>query len=134
MPASPSYPKPLEFAIIAGFLGLFIGVGVALLLEYFDDRIRTKQELEGIVKGIITLGIIPVIPDGRTRRILSSSLFGQPHSAAAEAYRSLRTAIQFVGMDRPTATRAVHQPNRRRRKNDDIGKHSRDTQLKPECA
>jgi capsular exopolysaccharide synthesis family protein len=102
VPTSPSYPKPLEYAVIAGFVGLLIGVGVVFMLEYFDDRIRTKQELEGIVKGIATLGIIPVIPDWKDKKDPVLVTISQPHSSTAEAYRSLRTAIQFVGIDRPT--------------------------------
>jgi succinoglycan biosynthesis transport protein ExoP len=102
VPTSPSSPKPVEDGLLAGILGLLIGVGVVLLLEYFDDRIRTKQELEGIVKGIPTLGIIPVIADWKDKKSTVLATLREPHSAAAEAYRSLRTAIQFVGMDRPT--------------------------------
>jgi len=102
LPTSPSSPKTLEDAVIAGFVGLVIGVGVALMLEYFDDRIRTKQELESIVKDIPTLGTIPVIPDWKEGKDPVIVTLTQPHSSAAEAYRSLRTAIQFVGLDRPT--------------------------------
>jgi capsular exopolysaccharide synthesis family protein len=102
VPTVPSSPKPLEYGVIAGFLGLLIGVGVVFLLEYFDDRIRTKQELEGIVKGITTLGTIPAISDWKDGKNPVLITLSQPHSSAAEAYRSLRTAIQFVGMDRPT--------------------------------
>jgi polysaccharide biosynthesis transport protein len=102
VPTSPSSPKTAEDAVIAGFLGLLIGVGVALLREYFDDRIRTKQELDGIFKGIATLGTIPLIPDWKEKKDAVLVTIGEPHSSAAEAYRSLRTAIQFVGMDRPT--------------------------------
>ena len=102
VPTSPSSPKTLRDAVIAAFLGLFIGAGVVFLLEYFDDRIRTKQELEGIVKDITTLGIIPVIPEWKDKKHTVLVTIREPHSSAAEAYRSLRTAIQFVGMDRPT--------------------------------
>jgi non-specific protein-tyrosine kinase len=102
VPTSPSSPKTLEDAIIAAFLGLLIGVGVVLLLEYFDDRVRSKQEFESLVKGVVTLGIIPVIPDWKDKRDPVLVTMSQPHSAAAEAYRSLRTAIQFIGLDRPT--------------------------------
>jgi succinoglycan biosynthesis transport protein ExoP len=101
IPTSPSYPKPVEYGVLAAFLGLFLGLGIVLLLEYFDDRIRNKQELEGIVQGITTLGVIPVIPGWKDKKDAVLVTIGQPHSAAAEAYRSLRTAIQFVGMDRP---------------------------------
>jgi capsular exopolysaccharide synthesis family protein len=81
---------------------LLIGVGVVLSLEYFDDRIRTKQQFEGIVKGIVTLGTIPVIGDWKDKKDPFLVTMKQPHSAAAESYRSLRTAIQFIGLDRPT--------------------------------
>jgi polysaccharide biosynthesis transport protein len=101
-PTSPSYPKPIEYGLIAGFLGLLIGVGVVLLIEYFDDRLRTKQELESVIKGIPTLGTIPIIPDWKDARSSVLVTIDHPHSSAAEAYRSLRTAVQFVGLDQPT--------------------------------
>ena len=102
VPTSPSSPKTLEYAIIAGIVGLFIGVGVVLLLEYFDDRIRSKQQFESAVKGVVTLGTIPVIPRWRDKKQPVLVTVRNPQSAAAEAYRSLRTALQFVGLDRPT--------------------------------
>jgi len=102
VPTTPSAPKPIEYGIIAGILGLLIGLIVVLLLEYFDDRIRSKNELEELMEGIATLGTIPVIPEWKDQKSTVLVTVDQPHSPAAEAYRSLRTAIQFVGLDRPT--------------------------------
>lgn len=102
VPTSPSSPKIIKDAIIAGLLGLLIGLGVVLLVDYFDDRIRTKAEFEGVVKGIVTLGTIPVVSNWRNKKDPVLVTMSQPHSSAAEAYRSLRTALQFVGLDRPT--------------------------------
>lgn len=102
IPTSPSSPKTIEYAVIAGFLGLLIGLGVVLLLDYFDDHIRSKAEFESVVKGTVTLGTIPVVPNWKDKKDPVLVTITQPHSSAAEAYRSLRTALQFVGLDRPT--------------------------------
>jgi capsular exopolysaccharide synthesis family protein len=102
VPTSPSSPKPVEDAFIAGVIGILIGLGLALLLEYFDDRIRTKDNLEKIMGGVPTLGTIPIVPGWKDNKSTVLVAVSEPHSTAAEAYRSLRTAIQFIGMDRPT--------------------------------
>jgi succinoglycan biosynthesis transport protein ExoP len=102
VPTSPSSPKIVEDAVIAGLLGLLIGIVIALLLEYFDDRIRTKQEFDGVAEGIVTLGTIPVISEWKDKKNPIIVTISQPHSSAAESYRSLRTAIQFIALDRQT--------------------------------
>ena len=104
LPKVPSYPKPIEFGVIAGFLGLLLGVAVVLLLEYFDDRIRNRQELEDLTQGNHPMlgTMILIIPEWKDDKSVVLITADKPHSHAAEAYRSLRTAIQFVGLDRPT--------------------------------
>jgi tyrosine-protein kinase len=111
LPTTPSYPKPIEFGVIAGFLGLAIGIAIILFLEYFDDRVRTKSELEVILNGIPTLGSIPVLEDWKEAKSAVLITLDEPHSSAAEAYRSLRTAIQFVSLDHPTPIIQFTSPN-----------------------
>lgn len=46
VPATPIKPRRMLNMAIAGFLGLFVGVGVAFLLEYFDTTFKQADELE----------------------------------------------------------------------------------------
>src|SRR5437016_4027015 len=96
MPQAPrSHPGSPTFSVLAG---LVLGLGLAFLLDYLDDSIKTKDDVERAAHGLATIGVIPAIPTWRTKddpRLVSAS---DPTSSAAEAYRSLRTAIQFTAL------------------------------------
>ena len=101
VPTVPVRPKPLTDGVLAGSIGLVLGVGLAFLLEYLDDSIKTKEHLErAIGSDIPVLGLIPSIERGDVDDLGDSSLV-LPTSRPAEAYRALRTAVQFLAVDRP---------------------------------
>jgi capsular exopolysaccharide synthesis family protein len=89
-PGSPSEPKVARALMLSLALGLAAGIGLALLLELIDDRVRAPEELEQL-SGLPTLGLIPLI---ESEEAFAASL-KEPNSALAEAYRSLSTALQF---------------------------------------
>ena len=89
LPGSPSEPKVFRAFMIALFLGFGAGVGLALLLEMLDDRVRAPEEVEQLT-GLATLGVIPRVEAQAVQDVLKD-----PHSSLAEAYRSLATALQF---------------------------------------
>jgi tyrosine-protein kinase len=99
--SSPSSPKRTRDALIALAGGLLLGLGLALLRDYFDDRIRSREDLEEAVPAIPIVGMIPEVSDWRNRRKPFLVELARPRSPAAEAYRSLRTSIQFMSLDHP---------------------------------
>lgn len=58
LPQSPVSPDPVRNGILALALGILLGVGLAFLLEYLDDRWNSPEETER-VSGVPTLGAIP---------------------------------------------------------------------------
>ncbi|HEV8565169.1 MAG TPA: polysaccharide biosynthesis tyrosine autokinase, partial [Actinomycetota bacterium] len=70
-------------------LGLFIGVGLALVVERFDSRVRTKDNAEQQF-GAPVLAEIPKMPRGDRGRIVSAT---RPASPPAEAFRLLGAGI-----------------------------------------
>jgi succinoglycan biosynthesis transport protein ExoP len=111
VPSKPVKPKTAEYAILAGFLGLAIGVGLALTLEFFDDGIRTKDDLELVGDNYPVLSLIPEIVDWRDPHAQYLVSRSSPSSVPAEAYRSLRTSIQFLGLDRSIKTVQFTSPS-----------------------
>lgn len=95
VPGGPYKPNLRMNALLALVLGLLGGVGLAFLFEHLDDTFRRPEELEKLL-GLPVLGVIPKTPlaRGEARPI---ALVGHedPRSAFAEAYRSVRTALQF---------------------------------------
>jgi len=103
-PSSPIKPTPVRSGAVALAVGLIFGVGLAFLFEYLDDTIKGKDDLERATQGLPTVGLIPAVPGWRDRkRPVLVSLNGSK-GPAAEAYRSLRTSIQFMGLDNPLRT------------------------------
>ena len=61
-PSAPIKPRKLLNFAISLLLALFAGVGMAFLLEYLDDTIKTPQELEAEL-GLPVLGTIPMLTE-----------------------------------------------------------------------
>ncbi len=90
LPTGPYSPRLVLNLALALFGGIVLGLGAALGLEYFDNTIKTPDQMEALL-GIPVLGLIPVLPaDQPVQAVLED-----PHSAVSEAYRSARTALQF---------------------------------------
>jgi capsular polysaccharide biosynthesis protein len=59
---SPIKPRPLLNVAIAMIVGLMASVGLAFLLEYFNNTIKNEQDIEKIL-GLPILGVIAMIDD-----------------------------------------------------------------------
>jgi capsular exopolysaccharide synthesis family protein len=95
----PIAPKPIYDALLAGLLALMLAIGLVVLLDFLDDRIRTKEQLEAAVGNLPFLGEIPLFENWKDQPDNLIIVAARPKSSAAEAYRSLRTSIQFIGFD-----------------------------------
>ena len=95
VPRWPHKPNLRLNALLALVLGLLGGVGLAFLFEHLDDTFRRPEELEKLL-GLPVLGVIPRTPSARgDSRPIALVGHEDPRSAFAEAYRSVRTALQF---------------------------------------
>ncbi|MDP9019428.1 MAG: polysaccharide biosynthesis tyrosine autokinase [Actinomycetota bacterium] len=100
-PEAPSRPQPVRTGLLALPVGLIFGIGLVFLFEYLDDSIRTKEDLQRATgAGLPVLGLIPAVP-WRDRAQAQVVTLEDPTSPASEAYRSLRTSVQFLGLDQP---------------------------------
>lgn len=67
-PTEPSFPKPILNVLVSIFLGTFLGVGVAIVLEMIDQRIRSPENLAEMLQ----LPVLAVVPSAGKRRRLAS--------------------------------------------------------------
>jgi capsular exopolysaccharide synthesis family protein len=78
-------------SLLAGLLGLALGVGVALMIDRVDTRLRNRPDIESAF-GRPVLAEIPRI--SRVDRLDHAIVVAtRPGGPAAEAYRSLRSAL-----------------------------------------
>jgi capsular exopolysaccharide synthesis family protein len=93
----PVSPQPLRNVGLAALLGLLLGVGIAALRENLDTSLRSADEVAGLT-GAPVLGSIPFDPEAKEKKLITSL---EPHAARVEAFKVLRTNLQFVGIDQP---------------------------------
>ena len=91
-PYKPNLPRNLLIGLAAG---LFIGLCMVFVLEFIDDSIKFPDEVERNL-GLPLMGIIPRISRKRGEsKSVALDVHTDPRSTLAEAYRSVRTALQF---------------------------------------
>ena len=110
VPQSPASPKPLQNAILGLMLGALVGVAAATIRDRLDDSVKTKDELDELLPTVPVLGAIPTVDEDRGTGAAFAESLREGASPAAEAYRSLRTSVQLLGVDTPLATIQVTSP------------------------
>jgi len=98
---SPVRPRVLYNALLALVVGALLGLGIAFLIEYLDDTVKTPDQVRDLT-GLATLGTV-VLLEGASPNERMVALMA-PKSLGAEAYRVLRTNLQFSALDKPLAT------------------------------
>jgi len=83
---APFYPKTNVNLIVAGGLGLALGISLAFFIEYLDTSVKTMDDVEKFLE----LPVLAVIPDGVAPLIEEG-----PDSPNAEGYRILRAKIDL---------------------------------------
>jgi non-specific protein-tyrosine kinase len=104
---SPVSPRTLLNTLLAAALGMLMVIGIAFVAEQLDDRVKDPDAVKEVT-GLSTLGTIARMRTDRGRKEvyqLASLLF--PRSSAAEAYRALRTNVEFASVDAPIRTLLV---------------------------
>lgn len=96
VPTAPFSPNHTTNALLGAIAGLFLGLGLAFGRERLDERIRTRADAEEWLRSPV-LATIPrherANPKKDEWNLVSRS---SPNSHVTEAYRSLRTNLQFV--------------------------------------
>jgi len=105
VPDEPVKPNKKKNLLLALIVGCMAGIGVAFFLEYLDDTVKDAESARAIL-GVPVLSVIPYISlpsangegtEEKVKRTLITHL--EPRSPAAEAFRSLRTALHFSSVN-----------------------------------
>lgn len=98
VPTNPVRPDPLLNLALATLLGPLIGLGLALLRDILDTRVRVEADVRRVTTQP-TIGAIPFDRDASAHPLLPEIDVFSPR---AEAFRALRTNLLYVNPD--------HQP------------------------
>jgi capsular exopolysaccharide synthesis family protein len=104
VPDTPSSTSIFVMIALGAIAGLALGVGGALARNAIDTSIKTPEHLSEAASGAPNLGVI-AFDAHVTRRPLT--VHEDPHSPRAEAFRQLRTNLQFVDVDNPRKVMVV---------------------------
>src|SRR5450755_4226463 len=108
-PAAPSSPKPVQDALLGLVAGLILGLAVAFLRDSLDDAIASKEAAEHLANAPV-LAAVPMVTSWRKRDRPLIVTLARPASPATEAYRSLRTSLQFARQEHELRTILVTSP------------------------
>jgi len=98
-PDKPSKPNRLLIVLVGTILGLGFGLGYAFLRNYFDNTVKTPEDLKD--RNINVIGWVPQIQslDKSISKDLEFIIYNKPDSVPSEAFRALRTRVQFSKVD-----------------------------------
>lgn len=112
-PISPIGPFRTRNILVAMLISLAAGIGLAFLLDYLDDSVRTSDDISRHL-GLPTLALIPHYLNSDKRKLLPAKggtsppnalvTMGERNSPMAEAYRHLRTSLLFSSAGKPPQT------------------------------
>lgn len=99
VPTNPVSPQPIRDAGVGGVIGIILMAAIAFAIEYLDDTIKTPEDVNRLL-GVPVIGLIGEMDLGNTE---SAALFTaqNPRAPITEAFRTLRTNLDFAGVDKP---------------------------------
>jgi len=97
----PFEPQRAKVLALATGLGLALGAGLALLRQRLDQRLKSVEHVSALL-GLPVLGVIPAMSRRDDPRVRGQITCLESQSHAAEAYRTVRTAV-FFGVPRTEA-------------------------------
>jgi succinoglycan biosynthesis transport protein ExoP len=107
-PGSPTSPRPRRNGLIGGFMGLLLGVALALGREQMDRRLKHPEELEEEF-GLPLLASVP-----KSRELAVSTVDGEGAPTLppfeGEAFRLLRANMRYFNLSREISSVLVTSP------------------------
>jgi len=107
VPGGPISPKPVQTGLLYAAVGLVVTAGIAFLVEYLDDTIKTPDDVKNAL-GLTVVGLVAEFQANQKRdgkeQMNGMFVANQPRSPVSEAFRALRTNLEYSSIDRPLKT------------------------------
>jgi len=97
-PTRPIRPRVFQNTLLAAVVGGMLAVGLIFLIDVLDDTLRRPEDIDFL--GLPVLGIISRTEKNGENMVTVS----HPRNPVSEAYRALRTNIQYASIDEPIRT------------------------------
>jgi len=103
LPTSPVVPQTTRNAGLGAVVGLLLGIALGVLRDRLDNTVRDRREVVEFTQAAV-IGTVPFDSDRPKHPVAA---FGEGHSSSAEAYRQIRTSLQFLDVDNPPRAMVV---------------------------
>lgn len=94
VPTEWTSPRVMMNLALGTLVGLLLGVGQAIVGDRLDTRVVTEEDIAQLSDSSV-IGTIGFDPDAQEHPLIFQA---DPHSLRAEAYRRLRTNLQFLAL------------------------------------
>jgi capsular exopolysaccharide synthesis family protein len=99
VPTIPVSPKVLQNTLLAAVVGMLLAIGIIFAIEMLDDTVKTPDEITQQL-GLPVLAAIMHFTNTDGKPVAEV----QPRSPTSEAFRTLRTNVQYAAVDHPLQT------------------------------
>lgn len=106
VPSRPIGPNKLLILGLVGVIGVVISAGAAHLLEFLDKSLKTPED----ISRALGLPVIGYVKEMEPKKDHLTYVVENPHSPLAEAFRALRTNIEFSSTDKPIRSILITSP------------------------
>ncbi len=100
-PLAPYKPNVSRNLLLGIMLGLLAGITVAFIIDFFDDSVKSPEELSDKLH-VPVLGLVPYDKSGEGNRgAMALNSFNDPRSPVAESVRAIMTSVRLSAVDVP---------------------------------
>lgn len=108
----PQLGRPLgqqPLTLLGAVVGFLFAAGIAFVIEYLDDTLKSPEDVSRILNAPV-IGYVSdtaEVSEGGAGNFIAA----QPRSPVAEAFRGLRTNLEYAQVDKPLRTLLITSPS-----------------------
>lgn len=111
-PAAPSSPDHVVNGLLAAIAGVVLGTGLAFFRERLDDKFRGRADIERALEAPVLAAVPKFRPGkGASAKPFELMVAAEPKGTASEAYRTLRTSVQFIASQQGIRSLLITSPS-----------------------